>query len=340
MESTGVANHNEIIPTASQEKESVFDFGINGLAESSKVKEFLDKIVSGEQDPEKQKALLAKEIAHWRDYSGYSVPEIDNEHQPFTTESEQQYIMWDDKQAEQLLEKYLSLKQMQATLPTAETIARNEPVVDQFAETQKINLSDLEATQKIDLAEVAKAEMEQIMPIDSRTNIERYSDLIVKAEAKAREYEQKPNLTSTEKARLEEIRSDIYYFNEQKKKAVAAEQDKKLAEIPKPKERDREAVREEIIKLKEKPTPKPTPSPLGDPEAIVKVAETITPAAPEKKNFWSKWFGIETETPAPIPKPESKPEPTKADMFFAKNPPPSKLKPVIGEKTLDLGNNI
>ena len=81
---------------------------------------------------------------------------------------------------------------------------------------------------------------EKTTPVEKRTDAERYDNLLIKTEAKAREFTLRLDLNPTETKRLAEIQADINYFKTKRDEAASAT-------------RTPTAVREELIALAKKP---------------------------------------------------------------------------------------
>lgn len=342
--------------------EIIHNFGIEGLVDSATVENFLKKINEAKENKpteERQVELLAEEIEYWRDYAGFAVPEIDINLKPFSKESEDAYKSWDRAEAKRILQKYKAAQygSMAEIMPIPEA----KPYTpEQFKEAEVVDMSALNA----------EAEMERIMPPETRTNAERYANLVTKAEAKAREYEQMVTLTAAETKRLNEIRADIAYFSEKLEAAKAAEKAKVPIEVIAEKveepenqaeiidvttsvskedetEKKRIAAREGLDALLASSTGQKTQTLEVQKNEGANVVEiTQNPRMVEEvqePGFLGKLFGFK---PKVVIREAILPEASKADIFIDKaevpEPPPAETglrrKPVAGEKTLDLGN--
>lgn len=252
---------------------------------------------------------LASYIKQARINLGFDIPQFN--HDPIAYEN------WDLEQAQKIVSAQnaeIGQAQMEAILPETKPEEPTAEIVDMghLAETQKVDMGK----------ELADYEMSKMYPetpekIFTRTTAERYSDLVTKAEAKAREYEQKVTLTPVETKRLDEIRADIAYFSEKMKAAIAVEQSKKAPietiETPTiepiPAERTAEIVRTELQRVTEGP-----PQLIPKAEKVIEPAPTNTDSEPDveftetppKRSLWSRFvsnFKLESETPIKSPEP-------------------------------------
>lgn len=176
-----------------------------------------------------------------------------------------EYRAWDKKYAKEIVGQ----RQMEATLPGA-----------------------------VSAEEKSQIEMEAIMPA-KKTDVERYTNLIGLATAKAKEFEDKSELTKAEEKRLEEIKGDIILFSEKLEAARAAE------------ERTPEMVRRELSEGFPALNKKGIATELPNQETAAVIDMTL-PETPKRK-----WWQLRNKEPQ-----ITTPTTSQRSIFVTKNPPP------------------